>query len=104
MYRRLADPKLFRRLPYRGIAVNDIIGDLHRPLFDIVFQGKKPYTLFLQCMQGAGAVVLEKGGTARLSAPRASFFQRNRSLKTPFACKYVSLTYMGYFYNYFIAV
>ncbi len=39
MYRRLADPKLFGRLPYRSIVVYHVVGDRNRPLFDIFFQG-----------------------------------------------------------------
>lgn len=40
MYRTLAYPKFFRRLSDRCIRGNDIICDLDRTLFDIIFQIK----------------------------------------------------------------
>ena len=51
MYRTLTYPKLLRRLPHRGIVLNNIIGNVHRTLFDIIFQKETPQNTFLHCMK-----------------------------------------------------
>ena len=51
MYRTLTNPKLLRRLPHRGIVFNNIIGNIHRTLFDIILQEKTPQNIFLHCMK-----------------------------------------------------
>ena len=42
MYRRFADSKRLRRLPDRGVAVNDIIGDADGTLLNIILQKSTP--------------------------------------------------------------
>ena len=51
MYRRLRNSKLLRCLPHRGITVDDIACDRHRPLFNIFFHRVTPAIHFLQCMK-----------------------------------------------------
>ena len=51
MYCGLWNSKLFRRLPHRGIVLNNIIGNVHRTLFDIIFQKETPQNTFLHCMK-----------------------------------------------------
>ena len=60
MHRTLTDPELLRCLPHRSLRFNDIITDIHSPLFNIILQrespcidccykicrGKRAYTLF----------------------------------------------------------
>ena len=46
MYRRLADPKPFGRLPHSGIVVYDVIGDCYGPFFDIFLHGSTPENVF----------------------------------------------------------
>lgn len=52
MYCTFADPEFLRRLPYRRIVVYDVIGNGHRPLFDIIFQGL-PLGMFLTSYAGS---------------------------------------------------
>lgn len=53
MYRALAHPKLFCCLSHRCFMFNDIICNLYRPLFDVIFHIKNPCIVcFLQSMQG----------------------------------------------------
>ena len=51
MYRTLTDPKLFRRLPYRRIVFNNIVGNIDCAFLDIIFQRKSPQNTFLHCMK-----------------------------------------------------
>ena len=51
MYRTLTNPKLLRRLPHRGIVLNNIVGNVHCTLFNIVLQEKTPQNTFLHCMK-----------------------------------------------------
>ena len=52
VYCGLGNSKPFRRLSYRRIVVYNVIGDGHRPLFDIFFQGVPPETLFTSLCKG----------------------------------------------------
>lgn len=56
MYRTLANSKFFRRLSHCCLCLNNVICNLHCPLFDIIFQDKPPKTLFLQCMQRTASI------------------------------------------------
>lgn len=42
MYRTLADPKLFRRLPHSRVIFYNIISNLHGSLLNIIFQKNPP--------------------------------------------------------------
>ena len=44
MYRTLTNPKFLRRLPHRSLCFYNILCNLNRPFFDIIFQGKIPRT------------------------------------------------------------
>ena len=44
MYRTLTNPKFLRRLPHRSLCLYNILCNLNRPFFDIIFQGKIPRT------------------------------------------------------------
>ncbi len=46
MYRRFTDSKCLGSLPYSRIVLNDIAGDIHSPLFNIILQRKPLRTLF----------------------------------------------------------
>lgn len=46
LYRTLRYPKLLRRLPHRRILINNIIGNLDCPLFDIFFHGSSLKSFF----------------------------------------------------------
>ena len=46
MYRTLANSELLRRLPHRRLILNNIIRNLHRALFDIIFH-KNPCIICL---------------------------------------------------------
>lgn len=52
MYRTLRHSKLFCRLPNCRLILNNIIRNLHRALFDIIFHKNPLHSLFLQFMQG----------------------------------------------------
>lgn len=45
MYRTLADPEMFCRLPHGRVIVNDISGNLHGSFLNITFQTKTPAIL-----------------------------------------------------------
>ena len=56
MYRALTHPKLLRRLPHRGLVLNDIICDLNRPLLNIILQEKSPCIVrFYNLCRGRGS-------------------------------------------------
>ena len=58
MYRTLTNPKRRRRLPHRRLIFNDIISNLNRSLFNIIFHKNPCIVCFLQSMQGFGDVCL----------------------------------------------
>lgn len=56
MYRRFTHPKLLCRLPHCGLVLDDIVCDLHRPLFNIILQEKSPCTsCFYNLCRGKGS-------------------------------------------------
>ena len=56
MYRALTHPKLLRRLPHRGLVLDDIICDLNRPLLNIILQEKSPCIVrFYNLCRGKGS-------------------------------------------------
>ena len=57
MYRTLADPELLRRLPHRRLRFNNVGRNLHRPLFNIIFQGKTPANIVFTMYAGGLAVM-----------------------------------------------
>ena len=57
MYRTLADPELLRRLPHRRLRFNNVGRNLHRPLFNIIFQGKTPANIVFTMYAGELAVM-----------------------------------------------
>ena len=56
MYGTLAYSKLLRCLAHCRFMLNNIIRNLYRPLFNIIFHIKPLHSLFLQCMQGRMAI------------------------------------------------
>ena len=60
MYRTLTDSKLFGGLPHRRICLNNIIGNLHCPLFNIILQREIPrqYRFYNVC--GRLLIILSK--------------------------------------------
>ena len=56
MYRRFTHPELLRRLSHCGLVLDDIVCDLHRPLFNIILQEKSPCTsCFYNLCRGKGS-------------------------------------------------
>lgn len=56
MYGALAHPKLLRRLPHRGLVLDNIICDLNRPLLNIILQEKSPCIVrFYNLCRGKGS-------------------------------------------------
>ena len=51
MYRRFRHPEFFRCLSHRCFFFDNVVRNLNRPLFNIIFQGKPPKLLFLQSMR-----------------------------------------------------
>lgn len=52
MYRTLTDPISLRRLPHRGIVVNNIVGNTDGTFFDIILQRNTPVGYFLLLYEG----------------------------------------------------
>ena len=52
MYRTLANPKMFCRLPHGRVIVNDISGNLHGSFLNITFQTKSPAILVFTLYAG----------------------------------------------------
>lgn len=51
MYRTLAYPKRLRRLPHRGVIVDNIVGDADGTLFNIILQRNTSWDIFYYCMK-----------------------------------------------------
>lgn len=62
MYRTFTHPVRFRRLPHRGIVVDDIIGDTDGTFFDIILQRNTPQEYFLPLYEGLGEGMTGLGG------------------------------------------
>ena len=58
MYRTLADPEMFCRLPHGRIIVNDISGNLHGSFLNITFQTKSPAILVFTLYAGLFSYIL----------------------------------------------
>ena len=56
MYRRLANPKLLRRLPDGGIVFDNIISNINCSFLNIILQKKSPQNTFLHCMKCSGGL------------------------------------------------
>lgn len=58
MYSTLTDSKLFRRLPYRRLILDNIIRYFHCPLCNIVFHTKAPAFIIFTMYAGVFEVML----------------------------------------------
>ncbi len=58
MYRTLADPEMFCRLPHGRVIVNDISGNLHSSFLNITFQTKSPAILIFTLYAGLFSYIL----------------------------------------------
>ena len=58
MYRTLADPEMFCRLPHGRVIVNNISGNLHGSFLNITFQTKTPAILIFTLYAGLFSYIL----------------------------------------------
>ena len=65
MYRTLANSERLRRLPDRGVAVDDIIGNTDGALLDILLHDV-PLRMFFTSYEGMGGVMPGNGRAANL--------------------------------------
>ena len=59
MYRTLTNAELLRRLPHSRIVLDNIAGNPHCPLLNIILQRKSPITYFLHHMLGGFYLYIE---------------------------------------------
>lgn len=103
MYRTLTYPKRLCGLPHCRIMINDIMCNLHCPLFDIFLHRIPLHSLFLQCMQKNQALFifvcpvmagLEYSVSFSLKSCFAQLIHHSRSAiihSTPFFCNFFCL-------------